>query len=231
MLRSDSVKLTRAKSILILSFVFIFLACASSFALAEKMAASSGDKAENALKMLEKIEKQVSGRSIDLKTMKDYIEMLELEIERENFFIDELKERVKYFDQYLDMLETVLSKTDELKLKLEGGAPKAAVSGRISQGAAKQITADQIYDLETYANFSESKKMLEDIEKDVDANKISAADKKSLIKKLGEQHDQVGSMLEETRDNKRNIEKSIIKMLEVRLRSKNLLDKFYKNIK
>lgn len=231
MLRSDSVKLTRAKSILIFSFVFIFLACASSFALAEKPAASPGDKAENALKMLEKIESQVNNRSLDLNTKKQFIEMLELEIERENFFIDELKERVKFFDQYFSMLEVVKNKTEELKIKLEGGAPKAAVSGRISQGASKQVTADQIYDVAAYVNFSESKKMLEDIEKDVDANKISAADKKSLIKKLSEQLEQIDSMVEETRNNKRNIEKSIIKMLEVRLRSKNLLDKFYKNLK
>ena len=224
-------KLTRAKSVLIFSFVLIFLACASSFAQAQKTAASSGDKADNAIKMLEKIEKQVNNRSLDLETRKQFIEMLELEIERENFFIDELKERVKFFDQYFSMLEVVKNKTEELKTKLEGGAPKAAASGRISQGAAKQVTADQIYDVATYVTFSESKKMLEDIEKDVDANKISAADQKTLIKKLNEQLDQIDSMVEETRNNKRNIEKSIIKMLEVRLRSKNLLDKFYKNIK
>lgn len=192
----------------------------------------SGDIADTAIKMLDKIENQVNNKSIDNKTKKEFIDMLELEIERTGFFIEELKERLKYFDQYFDMLESVKLKTAGLKDKLEGKfkAP-AGASGRISQSSAKQVTADQIYDLETYVNYSESKKMLEDIEKDVDQNKFNQADKRTLIKNLGEQLVQLDSMLDETRSNKRKIEKNIIKMLEVKLRSKNLLDKFYKKLK
>jgi hypothetical protein len=209
--------------------VIVFFVQASAEA---KKKPGSDDFADTAIKMLEKIETQVNSQSIDYETKKEFIDMLELEIERTFFFIDELKERLKYFDQYFDMLESVKLKTSGLKDKLEGKfkAP-AGGSGRISQGAAKQVTADQIYDLETYVNYSESKKMLEDIEKDVDQNKISQADKRTLVKNLGEQLVQLDIMLDETRDNKRKIEKNIIKMLEVKLRSKNLLDRFYKNMK
>jgi len=129
------------------------------------------------------------------------------------------------------MLEVVKSKTEELKAKLEGGAQKSRSAGRISAGSQKQITADQILDLETYANFSESKKMLEDIEKEVVQNKIDAAGKLSLVKNLTQQLVSVEKLIEETRNNKRSVEKNIIKMLEVKLRSKNLLDKFYKILK
>jgi len=212
---------------------FIFILTLSTAALAAEKASPNrpDDQVTNAFKMLEKIETQVNSKSIDALTKKQFIEMLELEIERENFFIEELKERLKYFDQYLDMLEVVKSKTEELKAKLEGGAQKSPSAGRISAGSQKQITADQILDLETYANFSESKKMLEDIEKEVDQNKIDAAGKLSLVKNLTQQLVSVEKLIEETRSNKRSVEKNIIKMLEVKLRSKNLLDKFYKILK
>lgn len=214
-----------------LSVLSVFAFCFQASAETKKNQAS-GNFADTAIKMLEKIETQVNNQSIDHKTKKEFIDMLELEIERTDFFIEELKERLKYFDQYFDMLESVKLKTSGLKDKLEGKfkAP-AGASGRISQSAAKQVTADQIYDLETYVNYSESKKMLEDIEKDVDQNKFSQADKRTLVKNLGEQLVQLDAMLGETRDNKRNIEKNIIKMLEVKLRSKNLLDRFYKSTK
>ncbi len=183
-----------------------------------------------AIKMLEKIELQAGNKSIDRETKKEYIDMLELEIERTGFFINELKDKLKHFDQYFDMLESVKLKTVELKNKIENKfeAP-AGASGRISQGTVKQITADQIYDLEAYFNYSESKKMLDEIEKELSQNKFTPADKKSLVLKLGEHLVQIDRMLDDTRFNKRNIEKNIIKMLEIKLRSKNLLDKFYKN--
>jgi len=222
---------SRKLLLFILSVLSVFAFCFQASAETKKNQAS-GNFADTAIKMLEKIETQVNNQSIDHKTKKEFIDMLELEIERTDFFIEELKERLKYFDQYFDMLESVKLKTSGLKDKLEGKfkAP-AGASGRISQSAAKQVTADQIYDLETYVNYSESKKMLEDIEKDVDQNKFSQADKRTLVKNLGEQLVQLDAMLGETRDNKRNIEKNIIKMLEVKLRSKNLLDRFYKSTK
>lgn len=224
-------KFFSARNLIVFIFTISALIC-SSFSADASQPAAAGDKVGNALKMLEKIENQVNSRSLDAKAMKEYVEMLELEVERENFFIDELKERVKYFDQYLDMLETVRTKTAELKTKLEGGAARdTRGSGRIALSSPGHVTADQIYDLETYANFSESKKMLEDIEKEVDAGKVGAADGRELVKKLGEQAAQIEDMIEETRNGKRKVENSIIKMLEVRLRSKNLLDKFYKNLK
>jgi len=223
--------ISRKLLILTLSVLLVFAFCLQASAETKKDSVS-GEIADTALKMLEKIETQVNSRSIDYKTKKEFIDMLELEIERTGFFIEELKERLKYFDQYFDMLESVKLKTAGLKDKLEGKfkAP-AGASGRISQGVAKQVTADQIYDLETYVNYSESKKMLEDIEKDIDQNKFSQADKRTLVKNLDEQLIQLDSMLNETRSNKRKIEKNIIKMLEVKLRSKNLLDRFYKNIR
>jgi len=221
----------RALNLYLPAFIFIFALSTAALA-AEKTAPNRpDDQVTNAFKMLEKIETQANSKSIDAVTKKQFIEMLELEIERENFFIEELKERLKYFDQYLDMLEVVKSKTEELKAKLEGGAQKSPSAGRISAGSQKQITADQILDLETYANFSESKKMLEDIEKEVDQNKIDAAGKLSLVKNLTQQLVSVEKLIEETRNNKRSVEKNIIKMLEVKLRSKNLLDKFYKILK
>ncbi|HOT76342.1 MAG TPA: hypothetical protein PK467_11175 [Candidatus Wallbacteria bacterium] len=219
-------KFTRIKNILVLSAAFLALTFTAAFSQPEK----SADKVDNALKILEKIENQVNSRSLDLNAKKQFIEMLELEIERENFFIEELKERSKCFEQYFSILEILKNKTEELKNKLEGTAVKPSGETRINSDV-KQITADQIFDVAAYVNFSESKKALEEIEKEFDQKKITDANKKILIKKLSEQLVQINKMSEETRENKRKVEKSIIKMLEVKLRSKNLLDKFYKNLK
>jgi|GEM_PF-6324834 len=177
-------------------------------------------------KMLDDIEIQAGKGNFNEKNRKEFINMLEFEIEKEDNFINELKRHLKCLEQYSAMLALTKEKTSSLYTKISGKVDKSSYKPFNFAETEKKLKSGHILDSETLNNFDETIKTLNGIEKDISANKINGKKLATLTDYLKQQLSAIDLMIDQADISVKNVENNIVKALEIKNKSKNLLKKF-----